>query len=228
MSKILFDKFETFSFLEKNDFYSPKTYINKNKVINDINSKKINYPLIIKPRYGFGSNGIYSVNNEKELDFFLNYSTEEVIIQEKICGNEYHIDLLNDFNKEVISIVPKKKITMRSGETDQAQVIYDKDLNRIGQAIGKKLNTIGPIDIDLFFYNNKYYILEINPRFGGGYPFSHMAGVDHPGLIVQLLKEQELENSFMEYNNNLISMKKYDFFKKDINQYNNNLINRRD
>lgn len=227
VSIISFDKLETFNFLNENNFNTPKTYINKQKVIDDIEFGKINYPLIIKPRYGFGSREIYTINNEKELEFFLDYSKEEMIIQEKIPGVEYHIDILNDFKKNVISVVPKKKISMRSGETDQAKVLDNEDLKKIGQKIGEKLNTIGPIDIDLFLYNNKYYILEINPRFGGGYLFSHMAGTDHPGLIMQLLKEQELDNHLTQYNEDLILMKKYDFFNKEISEYDNNIIDKR-
>lgn len=221
-SQICFDKFNTFSFLSKNNINTPKTYI-ESKI--DLNN--INYPVIIKPRFGFGSNNIFIANNKKEIDFFLNYTEEEMIIQEKINGREYHLDILNNFNKEVVSVSVKEKLSMRSGETDQAKMVSNNKLKTLGEKLGKILEMPGPIDVDIFFDGEKFYVLEINPRFGGGYPFSHKAGLNHPGLIIEMLNNKILSNRFKTYNNDLILMKKYDFFNKEISKYDINIINRR-
>ena len=72
---------------------------------------------------------------------------------------------------------------MRSGETDAAVVISNDELFQIGMKISELLMHPANMDVDVLERNGEFLILELNARFGGGYPFSHLAGVDLPGLI---------------------------------------------
>jgi carbamoyl-phosphate synthase large subunit len=65
---------------------------------------------------------------------------------------------------------------MRSGETDIAITLKNEILEKLGEKLSKSLKHTGNLDVDVFFDGKTPYILELNPRFGGGYPFTHLAG----------------------------------------------------
>jgi carbamoyl-phosphate synthase large subunit len=45
--------------------------------------------------------------------------------------------------------------------------------------------------------NGDYCVLELNPRFGGGYPFSYEAGANMPKAILNWLKGEQVESSLL-------------------------------
>ena len=84
---------------------------------------------------------------------------------------------------------------MRAGETDKS-VLRDKpDLEELGYRVGKALGHIGNVDCDVFEKDGKYYLLELNPRFGGGYPFSQMSGANYPAAILAWMENGEFDFS---------------------------------
>lgn len=222
------DKYKTYKFLKDNGFNVKKTYLSKDDVLTDMKDGKINYPLIIKPRWGMGSISVLQADNEEELNVlynktfnnikntYLKYESNEdienaILIQEKINGQEYGIDIINDLNGNYINTIVKKKLAMRSGETDCAIVEKNEEIKEIGEKISKLLKHIANMDVDLFVEDNKIYVLEMNARFGGGYPFSHMAGVNLPKAIINWISNEEISE-------NLFIPKKYDkYIHKDIN-----------
>ena len=201
------DKWLTFNYLKKNGFNTPKTFLRVKDALEAIRKKAISFPLIIKPRWGMGSISIFEVENREELEVlfnktkriihstYLSFESQQniencVLIQEKLDGQEYGLDVINDLhgNYKVTSI--KKKIAMRSGETDSAETIIDARLNSMGEKLSNQLKHIGNLDVDAFIVDEIPYVLEMNARFGGGYPFSHLAGVNLPKAIVQWLENE--------------------------------------
>ena len=208
------DKWKTSVFLEDYGFQSPKTYINLDKALNDLNEGIIQYPVIIKPRWGMGSISIYEADDSEELKLlcnkakknimktYLKYESsqnieEAVIIQEKIIGQEYGLDIINDLNGNYVNTCVKKKYAMRSGETDCAITVDNKELRILGEKISKITKHPGNMDVDVFEKDNVYYVLEMNARFGGGYPFTHLAGVDEPKAIIKWLKGEDVDFSLV-------------------------------
>jgi carbamoylphosphate synthase large subunit/ribosomal protein S18 acetylase RimI-like enzyme len=211
------DKLKTYKFLMRNGFHAPKTYFSLREALNEIKEGEIRYPVIIKPRWGMGSIGVYDAENETELNVlfkktlsnikssYLKYESQEklkesVIIQEKLAGQEYGLDIINDLNGKYQNTIVKVKYAMRSGETDCAETVDSPILKRLGESISHKLQHIGNLDVDVFLNEDTPYILEMNARFGGGYPFSHMAGVNLPKAIVHWLKEGEIPMSLVKEN----------------------------
>ena len=163
-----------------------------------------------------GSIGIYQADNELELDVFYNkvkkdilfsylkYESvqnidESIIIQEKIIGEEWGIDIFNDLERRYLVSVPKQKLAMRAGETDIAFVTNRQDLMDLSKQISNITNHIGNLDLDLFISEDKIYILEFNSRFGGQYPFSHIAGVNFPNVIISLLQDKKINAEDLEF-----------------------------
>lgn len=220
------DKLRTFNFLVDNHFATPKTFIDQKELRFAINNGEVNYPLIIKPRWGMGSIGLYQVDNDEELQVLINKANRDiantylkyqnridleksVIIQEKLEGQEYGLDIINDLNGNYQTTVVKIKHAMRSGETDCAETCKNAMLENIGEQIAEKLKHIANLDVDAFIVNEKVYILEMNARFGGGYPFTHQAGVNLPKAIVHWLNNESANPSLFKVKTGMI-------FQKDI------------
>ncbi|WP_286729282.1 ATP-grasp domain-containing protein [Acinetobacter sp. UBA1297] len=221
---ICFDKIKTKDFLQSIGLNTPLTFINLEQAIEAIHSGELNFPLVLKPRWGSASIGIEFPESLEELK--LAYSLLEIklrrtilfeaskqeldaaiLIQEKLEGPEYGMDIVNTFNQEYFSTAVRKKLSMRAGETDKAQSIIDSRFEQIGQEISKKLKHIGNLDCDVFEHHNKLYVLEFNPRFGGGYPFSHEAGMNTMQAYISWLKSIPIDQSINHYQAGIVFSK---------------------
>lgn len=208
VADICFDKCATYEFLRSSGFNTPATFLSVLDCLSVINQSSINFPVIIKPRKGFASKGIFICHNEKELAFFSEYLNEPFIIQELIDGQEHGFDILNGLNGETLSVIVKKKLMMRSGETDMSVTIKNKEVLEVGISLSEKLGSIGPLDVDFFIdKNGKVIILEMNPRFGGGYPGSHLAGAEFPSKLVKLLNGELVNPDIGNYKEGIYMFK---------------------
>jgi len=206
------DKYRTYLFLREHDgFHAPKTFFEFVKAIGAVEAGTVAFPLIVKPRFGRASHDILKARNIKELDFFF-HNTQDMLIQEMLTGKEYHLDICNDLHGQVLSVVPKRKVAMRAGETDQAETCDMPDLIDLGLRLGKELGSlghVGPLDVDIFVQDDNLIILEINPRFGGGYPVAHLAGADFPRLILKMIRGETSEFEIGQFKPGVVMMKEY-------------------
>lgn len=200
-----FDKWKTYKFFKKLQINTPLTFLSIDEALEALEQKNLQFPLILKPRWGSSSIGIETVENIRELKIcyeFLKIKLQKsilhdinpqsndqyILIQEKINGEEYGLDILNDFNGKYYNSFARKKLAMRSGETDQAVSVINEKFSMLGEKIGSSTMHIGNMDCDFFVANEKIYFLEMNPRFGGGYPFSHEAGINTPAIYLAWLQ----------------------------------------
>lgn len=219
------DKWKTYLFLKKNEIDCPKTYKSLQEVKVALDRKELDFPVIIKPRWGMGSIGIFIAEDETELDLFtkkirrqifnsyLKYESKQnieecILYQEKINGIEYGLDVFNDFSSNLVSVVAKQKVAMRAGETDVAKTVPIDKYKEIAKKISKGLSHIGDLDVDVFVTSDdKIMVLELNCRFGGQYPFSHLAGVNYPKQIVKWLLGEETDQSLLNAKIDVLSCK---------------------
>ena len=218
------DKWKTYQYLRENCFHVPQTYISLKSAMDAINQGSLQFPVMVKPRWGMGSIAIYEAENMEELKVFyqktvntiqktyLKYESAEdpeqsVLIQEKIQGQEYGLDIINDLDANYQTTICKKKYAMRSGETDCAVTVDNSALKRLGEELAEKLHHVGNLDCDVFIKDNIPYVLEMNARFGGGYPFSHAAGVNLPGAIVCWLMGKPASAELLEETFDVIAQK---------------------
>lgn len=209
---ICFDKFKTAKFIESIGLKSPLTFVRLNEAEEAIENGTLAFPLVLKPRWGSGSIGIEFVNNLVELretyEILLkkikksilaaaSEGNEYILIQQKIDGQEYGLDVMNDLEGNNHGVSVKMKLAMRAGETDKAQTVDNEIMRAIGRKLGENLRHIGNLDVDVFEANGNYYVLELNPRFGGGFPFSYEAGVNMPKAIIEWLKGNNIDESIL-------------------------------
>ena len=152
------------------------------------------FPCFIKPVNGSSSVNTFKVKNEKELEFFKEY-IGDYLIQEFIEGEEYTIDVFCDFYGKPIFITPRIRLAVRSGEVLKTQIHHNEDLSMQVIKIISKLKPQGPLTIQAIKnkYDNQYYFIEINARFGGGSPLSMMAGANSAEALYSLLKGEKVQ-----------------------------------
>ena len=130
------------------------------------------------------------------------------MIQEYMNGQEYGVDAYVDMiSNQPVGIFIKKKIKMRAGETDKSISVKNDKLLEIIEKFIKKAGFKGIIDIDVFEINNEYYISEVNPRFGGGYPHAYECGVNVPKMIINNINGIENNSQIGNYDENIVMMK---------------------
>ena len=209
---ICFDKYRTVQFCDRIHIATPLTYLTLEEAIRAIEAGHLEFPVVVKPRWGSASVGIEFPGTMEELKLAYRLATlkishsilaeaskqdleQSVLIQQKIHGTEYGLDILNDFSGRTVQVYAKEKLAMRAGETDKSVLRNEPELEQTGFLVGEALGHIGNVDCDIFVKDGKQYLLEINPRFGGGYPFSHMSGADYPAAICSWLEGREFDFS---------------------------------
>lgn len=201
------DKYAVSRFCKENGYNFAKTYNSLIDFEKAIQNKEIDFPVFIKPQRGSASLNINKARNMEQAKTIFN-SSEDMIIQEFLNGQELGIDVYVDMiSKEVISIFAKEKTAMRAGETDKAKSTKSDRLFNIIEELVLKAGLIGPIDIDVFEIDGEYYISEINPRFGGGYPLAYECGANFPKYIINNLKGIANKPEIGKYSENVYMMK---------------------
>lgn len=211
---IAFDKYKTAQWVESLGLVAPKTFVRLADVKEALAKGEIEFPLFMKPRWGSGSIGLESIADMEELDIYYNLlmkkikktilatasvGDEYIMIQEKLTGSEFGLDIMNDLNGKNVAVSVKQKLAMRAGETDKAVTVDLPEVREMGKKIGETLGHIGNLDVDIMQRaDGAYCVLELNPRFGGGYPFSYEAGVNMPKAIIQWVKGEEVDPAILQ------------------------------
>ena len=211
---ICFDKYKTAQWVESLGLNAPKTYVRLKDAKKALSAGEIAFPLFMKPRWGSGSIGLESIDDMEELEIYYHLlmkkikktilatasvGDEYIMIQEKLTGKEFGLDVMNDLTGKNVGVSVKQKLAMRAGETDKAITVDLLEVREMGRKIGENLHHIGNLDVDIMQRaNGDYCVLELNPRFGGGYPFSYEAGVNMPLAIIKWLRGDEVDASLLQ------------------------------
>lgn len=205
--EMCFNKYEMYKFLINNNFKTAKSYINKEEFYKDLEDGKITFPVFVKPVTGSASININKITSKEELEVLWKMS-DPLIIQEFMNGQEYGIDTYIDMiSKETVLIFLKKKLKMRAGETDKALSVKNEKLFKLIKEFVEKAGFVGIIDIDVFEVDGEYYISEVNPRFGGGYPFAYETGANVPKMIINNISGKINTPEIGKYKENVAMMK---------------------
>ena len=183
LCELCLNKWEMYKWLTEHNYKCAKSYVDKNEFYKDVDSEKAKFPVFVKPICGSASIAISKVYDKETIENLFSHN-DNLMIQEFLDGQEIGADVYIDMiSKEVVSIFTKKKLLMRAGETDKAVSFKDKELFELIEKFVLEAGFIGQIDIDIFEIKGEYYISEVNPRFGGGYPHAYESGCNHMTLI---------------------------------------------
>lgn len=215
------DKYQMYQWLKSHHYNCAKSYMDKSEFYDDVKKGNITYPVFVKPARGSASISISKVSDKETIDLLFNHD-EGLMIQEYLNGQEIGADVYIDMiSGEVISIFTKKKIKMRAGETDKAVSFKDEKLFELIKRFVKEAGYKGQIDIDIFDINGEYYISEVNPRFGGGYPHAYECGCNHMKYIINNLEGNINNPCIGDYKSDIYMMKYNELCIKSFNQEDN-------
>lgn len=201
------DKMQMFDWLTEHGYKAAKSYTDKEAFYQDVEAGKITYPVFVKPVRGSASISINKVFDKETVEMLFAHD-DNLMIQEYLDGQEIGADVYIDMlSKEVVSIFAKKKIVMRAGETDKSVSFKDEKLFRLVEKFAEEANYLGQIDVDIFDVNGEYYISEVNPRFGGGYPHAYECGCNHMELIINNLNGVVNQKKIGHYEDDVYMMK---------------------
>lgn len=184
------DKIKTAKFFADNGFGVPYTYTKE-----ELEQKRYKLPLFIKPVDGSSSINAFKVETDEQLEFFLSY-IKNPIVQECVSGKEYTIDAFIDFDGNIVSVVPRIRLAVRSGEILKGQIDMNPLIIEDAKKLIKALKLVGHITIQGFFgEDNKMRYIEINPRFGGGAPMSIRAGANSCEWLYRILRGEKINTA---------------------------------
>ena len=202
-----FDKYRMYQMLTKMQIPTGKCYVDKEAFYAAKANGEIAYPVFVKPVKGSASININQVGSDDEIELLFRLY-DDLMIQEYMSGQEYGADVYIDMKSgKCTSIFVKKKIKMRAGETDKSVSVKEPKLFAMLRDFVEKCGFRGMIDIDIFLIDGVYYISEVNPRFGGGYPHAYACGVNMPAQVLVNLAGEENEPQIGAYRENICMMK---------------------
>jgi len=206
VSNICFDKRHTGEFFHSIGVKTP-AILDPETILADPDAR---YPYLLKPATGSCSVGVTKINSPNELEFFRKY-VPDPIVQELIQGQEYTLDILVDFAGKARSVVPRLRIETRAGEVSKGLTVKNPAIIEAGRHVAESLpGALGCITAQCFLTpDGEIVFIEINPRFGGGFPLSAAAGADFPRWIIEMMLNTYKDRPIDDWQDNL-AMLRYD------------------
>lgn len=218
------DKWRTFQFLSSHGIGCPKTFGSLAEANDALDAGEVSLPLMVKPRWGTASLCLSRAETRDQLPLAYEHvkaqlahtilgnvgdeqRDERILIQECLQGIEYGLDVVNDLEGNHVCTFARRKLSMRHGETERATTVSNDRLSELGRKIGESLAHLFVLDCDVFLTERDAFVLELNPRFGGGYPFSHVAGANLPAALLAWADSRSPDPSWLRIRPNVTSAK---------------------
>lgn len=181
---ITMDKWETFLFLQQNGFPCADSSLPREA---ETFIEKHGYPIIVKPREGFGSLYVYVVHKKKELENAIRTIRDagwKPILQEYLNGidTEFTSGVTRSTDGKVMSSISMRKI-LKNGQTYKAFIDDFPEIRRSAEQIADKIDAKGPINIQAKIVDGIPKVFEINGRFSATCPLRAVAGINEPDII---------------------------------------------
>ena len=207
LCELSLDKFEMYRWLSTHGYNCARSWMDREEFYKALDDGSVSFPVFVKPARGSASINISKVYDRQTVDLLFEHY-DGLMIQEFLSGQEIGADVYIDMiSGEVVSIFTKKKLLMRAGETDKAVSFKDPVLFELIERFVRDAGYKAQIDIDIFDVGGEYYISEVNPRFGGGYPHAYEAGCDHMSLIINNLSGRINDRHIGGYEDGVCMMK---------------------
>ncbi|MDE6340522.1 MAG: ATP-grasp domain-containing protein [Muribaculaceae bacterium] len=179
----MFDKSEAARLFKEAGFPIPRTY----SVIDN------EMPAIVKPRKGGSSRGIKIFHDVEDL--MLLQDLDKYFIQEYIEHNkEYSVDCYISAEGEILATVPRERLEVMGGEVNRTKTNRNPHLIEMSRKVIEHFKLTGPVTIQFLhdLDRDRYLLMEVNPRLGGGVICSIYAGAPIPDYIIQEALSQKV------------------------------------
>jgi carbamoyl-phosphate synthase large subunit len=182
------DKYATHVFLQERGIGSPAAWLP------DELPDELPFPVLLKPRHGFGSRNIFLAQDRGELDFLLARTPVPSFVQAVCVGEEFSIDVLCDLDGRCLNSIPRTMIESKGGESIKGMTVRDEELIELGRHVAETIGVKGPATIQCFRAKpGRNDITDVNLRFGGGFPLPLAGGGEYPSLALALARGERPE-----------------------------------
>ena len=191
------DKNNTHAWLVSKGFPTVQQRLAKDLVANTQDRKHFPFPLLVKPIGGSSSIGVEIIHGVEELEKIAGKG--EYLVQTLARGSEFTVDIYIDRKGSCRCAVPRKRLETRAGEVSKALSVRDHAVMELARSIGETLpGAFGVLNIQIFKdpENHEMKVIEMNPRFGGGFPLSYNAGANYPLWLIQEILGQNCQASW--------------------------------
>ncbi len=185
--RIAGDKVETHQWLSSHGFPVPRQASLSDALRNP---QGWTYPVIVKPRRGSASKGIRKLQSLREL-LACETAEDDLVVQEFAPGQEYTVNLFVQ-NGHCVCAVPHLRLETRGGEVSKGITVRDRPLIEIASDLAEKLpGARDALNVQCFVDSGgAIRIIEINARFGGGFPLANRAGARFPRWILESILDR--------------------------------------
>ncbi|WP_308991969.1 ATP-grasp domain-containing protein [Mariniflexile litorale] len=162
---------------------------NNIKVAKEYSKYDYKLPLFIKPFNGSRSVDTFIINSHEDLTEY-HFKNENLMFLEYLDHSKYEeftCDLYYDKNHYLKSVVPRQRIEVRDGEVNKGITKRNVLVDYIKEHLSYIDGAIGCLTAQFFKHlsKDKIYGIEINARFGGGFPLAYAAGANYPKWIIE-------------------------------------------
>lgn len=169
------------------------------------------FPLFAKPYDGSLSANLHYIKSADELTPEI-LSDPKLLFMEYIDKNvykEYTVDMYYGRDNHVKCIVPRERIEVRAGEINKGRTVKNEILSYLMEKLEYIPGCIGCICVQLFFHPGTKDLvgIEINPRFGGGYPLTYMCGGNYPELLIREYYLGEEVDYYQNWKDNMVMLR---------------------
>lgn len=207
----MYDKYVTHEELNARGFPSPPTVLP--------GAEPESYPVMVKPRRGSGARSIHPCADREQMEFFIRYVEEPVMVQRLMGGPEISIDVLCDLDGRCLNAIPRSMLESRGGESIKGQVIDDPQLVDLARRVAESFGLRGPGTVQVFRDPEiGLGITDVNPRFGGAFPapmYAALPGRTYPELIVRMACGERIEPHVGEYRRGMHFTRYYEQLELD-------------
>lgn len=151
------------------------------------NPESWRFPVIVKPVFGSASVGVERIERPAQLFALRERRSPELIVQELAPGEEHTVHTYVDRRGECLAATPCRRLEVRGGEVSKGLTVRHAGLMELASRISCKLpGAYGPLNVQIFLADDgEMRVIEINPRFGGGYPLADRAGMASPRWLIE-------------------------------------------
>jgi len=178
------DKWRTYEFCKANNLLCAPSALPEDR---DGFAREFGFPLVVKPREGYGSLHFYVTKNKEEMDkaiLVIEQAGWRAIVQKYLAGDaEFTTGVTIDKNcRYTMSSISIRKI-IKHGQTYKAFIDNFHGIRKSAEEVALKLGASGPVNVQAKLEGDIPVIFEINPRFSATCPMRAAAGVNEPDVV---------------------------------------------
>jgi carbamoyl-phosphate synthase large subunit len=154
-----------------------------------------NYPLLVKPDRGQGSQGVRMARTEEELHRAMREVTEPIVC-EYLPGEEFTVDCFSDRERGLLFAGARSRRRIRSGISVNTVTAQFPEVKVIADIIGRTLNLCGAWFFQLKRASGgELVLLEVAPRIAGAMAAHRVTGVNFP--LLSIFEHERLDITLM-------------------------------